>query len=501
MKKLSKGKLASVLALCAFTCGIPILSAPKQPLTAESPAKSGCSLLRASLPQSLLQSQALLNCLPLPGTQALGNAPSGAKTDAQALGNAPSGAKTGSQAGIPAEDGFLVKRQADFQSQLHHAELQEAIDSISEKYGATGVQAAVIEQGIVADTFAYGWATKETDPMTAGHKMRVASISKVVLGMAAMCLQEEGVVGLDEDISRYWGCNVENPAYPDIPITIRSLLSHTSSLEDSSENASLSYYSVQNSLTGSGYSQAVPGDIGSWYYNNYGFDILGITLELASGRMVDDVLKDHLYGKLGIDAAYEAGDIQDTGRLVTLYRDGQVTRSIEDQLLRHCSQQPCEKGVHFCGGLTISAYDLAKLVSVLAEDGAYYQEASGHADGTAVEHMDGNASHPANTYQKIQVLSPDSVEQMERIYNQPTPEGHYQAFPLRYRHNLYGRNRMFYHTGNAYGVLNCISYDPETGDGVVVLTTGAWESTDKNGIFGICSEINEIAYPILSGNT
>ena len=475
MKKHSRSKLAFVLALCAFTCGIPILTTPEQALTMDNPIASDNSLLQALLPQALLKSQA--------------------------LGKTQPGTETGSLPGILAEDGSLLKRQSDFQSQLHHNELQKAIDSIAEKYGAAGVQVAVIEQGIVADTFAYGWATKDITPMTADHKMRVASISKVVLGMAAMCLQEEGVIGLDEDISRYWDCNVQNPAYPDIPITIRSLLSHTSSMEDASENASLSYYSVQNSLKGSGYSQAVPGEIGSWYYNNYGFDILGITLELASGRMVDEVLKEHLYDKLDIDAAYEAGDIQDTSKLVTLYRDGQAVRTIDDQLLRHCRQQPCEKGVHFCGGLTISAHDLAKLVSVLAEDGAFYQEVPEHADGYTREYMNGDTSHSANTYQKIQVLSPGSVEQMEQIYSQPTPEGHYQALPLRYRHNLYGRNRLFYHTGNAYGVFNCISYDPETGDGVVVLTTGAWESADENGIFGICSEINEKAYLIISGNT
>ena len=38
-----------------------------------------------------------------------------------------------------------------------------------------------------------------------------------------------------------------------------------------------------------------------------------------------------------------------------------------------------------------------------------------------------------------------------------------RALPLRLRFDIYGRDRLYYHTGSAYGVYNLLSYDPDTG--------------------------------------
>ena len=60
-----------------------------------------------------------------------------------------------------------------------------------------------------------------------------------------------------------------------------------------------------------------------------------------------------------------------------------------------------------------------------------------------------------------------------------------------------GRRRrpgVYYHTGSAYGVFNCASYDPATGDGVVVLTVGASGAKDEHGIYKVCAEISNEIY-------
>ena len=56
------------------------------------------------------------------------------------------------------------------------------------------------------------------------------------------------------------------------------------------------------------------------------------------------------------------------------------------------------------------------------------------------------------------------------------------------------RDRLYYHTGSAYGVYNLLSYDPDAGDGVVVLTTGADGGRDEYGIYAVCGEISRILY-------
>ena len=355
--------------------------------------------------------------------------------------------------------------------QLDESEVQKVINEISQKYGAAGVQVAIVDNGSVIASFAYGWATKETEPMTADHKMRVASISKVVVGMVAMLLQEDGIVDIDASIGDYWGVTVQNPSYPDSPISIRSILSHTSSIISYSDDYSTDYSSIRSRLTNC-YRDTEPGNIESRYYNNYAFRVLGSTLEIAADQCMDSILQEKLFSVMDIDASFAAGDIAETDMLVTLYREnGDIGRSVDTQKAIHLSDVPGENGAYFAGGLTISANDLAKLVALLASDGSYYE---------------------------TELLSNTSVETMESYIPTPLSDGSYQAFPLFYAADLYGRGGIYYHPGSAFGVFNCISYDSETGDGVVVLTTGANGSADHYDIYNICDEINEYIYRLIA---
>lgn len=362
----------------------------------------------------------------------------------------------------------IPARAADSAAVKNHDAIQAVVDAVAQKYSADGLQVAVVENGVVTDTYAYGWATKNSDAMTANHKLRVASISKVVVGITAQLLREEGVIDLDGDISNYWGVTVKNPRHPTIPITIRSMLTHTSSIMMAGDDVSRAYKSVKSKLQGGGFTGNVPGDIAGWGYNNYAFGVLGMTLELAANRVTDDILKQRLYNAMDIDAAFGAGDIKNTDLLATLYQaDGSVARTVAKQKNLHSPTTPGAKGSYFAGGLTASAYDLAKLIALLAGDGRY---------------------------EGVQLMQPESVGEMETYIQTPTPDGSYQAMPMRYWPDLYGRKGIFFHTGSAYGVFNAVTYDPVTGDGVVVLTTGASGAKDEFGIYKVCAEINAEIY-------
>lgn len=353
----------------------------------------------------------------------------------------------------------------------NHEAIQKAVDAAAKKYGAIGLQVAVVENGTVVDTFAYGWATKNTDPMTADHKMRVASLSKIAVGLTAQVLREEGVVDLDAEIGQYWGITVKNSKYPNKPITLRSLLTHTSTLISYGDNESRDYKKVLARLQNGSFTGGVPGDIGYWYYNNYAYGVLGMTLELAANRTTDKILSEKLYAPMGIDAAFGAGDLKNTNLLTTLYRyGGEVARSVATQKASHSSTTPSATGKFFAGGLTISARDFAKLIGMLASDGVY---------------------------EGVQILQPESVALMETLSSKAVPDGSYQALPMRYRPGLYGTKGIYFHTGSAYGVYNAATYDPETGNGVVVLSTGASGSKDANSIYKVCAEINQVIYDIM----
>lgn len=347
-------------------------------------------------------------------------------------------------------------------------QLQQVVEQARADYGATAIQAAVIRDGQVAAQAASGWAVEDQITLTTRHKMRCASLTKVMVGISAGVLIDDGTLDPYADLSGYWGVTARNPSYPDTPITVDMLLTHTSTLSDASGSLSaLKGTAARQRLAGSGYTGGQPGELSSWSYNNYGFSVLGMTLERAADQVLDDVLGEAVLTPMGIDAAFEAGSVDDTGLLCALYYPGSsLSRTVSTQKSYVCIQQPGYRGNFFAGGFTCSAGDMAQLVAMLAEDG---------------------------TYQGQQYLSAETVAYLEQPLGQ-TPDGFYQCRPLRYRENMYGRDRMYYHTGSAYGFYGLLSYDPDTGDGVVVFTTGASGVTDSYGVYAVCGQVAQAVY-------
>ena len=100
-------------------------------------------------------------------------------------------------------------------------------------------------------------------------------------------------------------------------------------------------------------------------------------------------------------------------------------------------------------------------------------------------------------YQGEQLLSPEAVAYLETPLEQPVTykESTFcQCRPLRLQYGMYGREAIYYHTGSAYGFYGLLSYDPATGDGVVVFTTGADGVTDEYGVYAVCAEIARAVY-------
>ena len=59
---------------------------------------------------------------------------------------------------------------------------------------------------------------------------------------------------------------------------------------------------------------------------------------------------------------------------------------------------------------------------------------------------------------------------------------------------LWGQSQLCYHTGSGYGVYSLMSYNPETGNGVVVITTGAYWNVNEHGLYALCSDLSEALY-------
>ena len=353
------------------------------------------------------------------------------------------------------------------QPQLTQTDVDEALADVMEDFSAVAVSVAAIENGQLSQSGAWGWAIRDEREMTADTKLRVASLSKVAVGMCAMAMAQEGILDLDAPLSAYWGESVQNP-YTKAQPTARTLMSHSSSVKDLEISRGLSHLTGLLSR-GSGWRSVEPGDAGGWYYSNFGVCVLGTTLELASGQVLDDYFQSHFCQPMGLTASFFGGNLEEES-LATLYNPSSVGRTAAAQAGESIPDQIGDGASWYPGGLTISAVDLAKLVAVLANGGEY---------------------------EGVSYLEPGTVAEMETPQFQVDP-GETSVFDqcliLRRQENILGRDQIYYHTGSAYGVFSLLTFDPDTGDGVVVLTTGTPRQADEHGLYALCSQLSADLY-------
>lgn len=345
------------------------------------------------------------------------------------------------------------------------AEAAQSADRIAERYGAVGVQAAVIRDGAVRYAYSYGTAVREDNiPVTADTKYRAASLSKFVTEVVFMRLVDEGTVSLDEDVGAYLGYRVRNPSYPDVPVTPRMLMSHIASVIDSGDflEGRLNGSSIPlRELVSSGASYAgyCPGT--QYSYSNFGVSLIGAACEKVTGRSFESLAEEYIFRPLGIDAAYTASALSRPDLLGELYGSGGMTR--DAQLREAFLDIPGETYHLVQGNLTISATDYAKILCRV------YQDASA-ADGGVL-------------------LSAQSAQEMFRA--QSGAEG----FGQWHTGSAVPGISLCCHTGSNFGMFSTFVFSETTGDGVVVLTSGAETGKDADsGIYNVCLDYIRLLY-------
>ena len=335
-------------------------------------------------------------------------------------------------------------------------ELGKLLSEVAEKYGAVGIQVATIKDGMVSSTAEYGWATIDEKPIESDTKIRIASLSKTLVSMVTFKLIEEGKLNLDTDISEYLGVQVKHPDFPNIPITLRMLLTHTSGLADKGYQESLE--KIQEHLQKPESYEEKPGE--KYRYNNYGFGLVGTICECATGKSLNRLAKDYFFNPMSVDASYMGGQLN-SDKVANIYNSkGEIGLAVEDIVdLKSDRTDPGKRMMLYSGGLISSASDFAKLLTLFVNGGMYGG---------------------------VQFLSKESVELMQ---TPQLPNNSVQCMPMKKMAGLYNQDYMYYHTGSAYGVYSLYVYNPETKIGVVVITTGASNVRDRYGIYAVCGDI------------
>ena len=227
---------------------------------------------------------------------------------------------------------------------------------------------------------------------------RIASVSKFVTMLGVMRLVEEGRLGLDRDVGDYLGYPLRNPDFPAQPVTLRMLLSHTSSLRDDagySWGAGVSLRSAMQGKAGVWDGRRVPGAY--FAYSNLNWGVIGTVMEAATGERFDLLMQRLVLQPLAIKGGYNVAALGETerGNLATLYRKrpadggpwnpaGPWFAQADDFSVQMPAApagldqyRPGSNGTLFSptGGLRVSAADLGTLMLMLLDGGRHQGKA------------------------------------------------------------------------------------------------------------------------------
>jgi CubicO group peptidase (beta-lactamase class C family) len=191
-----------------------------------------------------------------------------------------------------------------FTSVTASAQKQDSIDSLVEKkmqeQDLVGVSVGIIVNGRMVKMNGYGMANKEYRVPADEHTVyKLASISKHMIAVAVMKLNEEGKLKLTDKVNEY---------FKDAPaswsnITIRHLLNHTSGLPRESPGFRFNVAQPDSVLIRMAYTTPLTFPTGTnWEYCNLGYFILADIIRQLSGIPFAQYMEKEIFSKFELNS-------------------------------------------------------------------------------------------------------------------------------------------------------------------------------------------------------
>lgn len=389
----------------------------------------------------------------------------------------------GWQAGMGMSSAWAEDSPVEVMKPETKAALEETLQELFEEYHTMGACVAVFQNGRVTYTYCYGNRTKGGDGVTPDSLFQCGSISKMVGNIGLMQLLSEKKIPLDTDVGELLGFPVRHPEYPDTPVTVRQVMTHTAGLNDSSaynegldgDGRSLSRMFSGDWARGSFLAGVKPGS--KSVYSNLGGGLIGALIEKLSGQTLDDYMWENVFAPMGITAAYQPGLLPEDALLCDMYQmpEKRLSKSLQEERAAGAQYADPDPESHYyltAGKLVISAPDLCKLLIALCDDGFY---------------------------DDVQLLGSEMVREMRTRQNDRYSvrcESGRGLFMNIYE-NLQVEGRTLYgHGGKAHGMLCAAYFDPGDRTGVVMLTNGCNNQPMRNGVGLLGREVLTAVYEL-----
>jgi len=329
------------------------------------------------------------------------------------------------------------------------AEAEASIRAIISQTNVVGVSVAVVKNNKIIYSHSFGQKNIEANtPLTDDCIFRIASISKSFSATSIMQLVEAKKLSLEDDASDLIGFPLRNPKFPDKVITLKMLLSHRSSINDSQGYFSLdSINPATNPDYAKCYNNYAPGT--GYMYCNLNYNMTGAIIEKYSGERFDQYVKHHVLDPLDIYGGY-CVDSLDKNRFATIYEFNKETTKFTNSPNAYAprSKEIADYAMGKTtpifsptGGMKISATDLAKYMMMHMN--------LGKANGK-------------------RIISKRSARQMQT----PLSSDENYGLAILKTDKLIEGKTLTGHTGSAYGLYSTMFFEPNEKFGIVVISNG-----------------------------
>ncbi len=326
---------------------------------------------------------------------------------------------------------------------------EAAIQQIMQETPVMGLSVAVVKNNEIIYTHSFGLKDEETNaPLTNDNIFRIASISKSFSATAIMQLVEAKKINLDQDVSELVGFKLRNPKFPETVITLRLMLSHLSSINDSQGYFSLDSINPAKSTNWyKCYNNYEPGK--GYNYCNLNFNMIGTIIEKISGERFDSYIQKHILDPLHLYGGYYVEGL-DKSKFATIY-----------EYQPAAAKFVVSPGAYAPRTAEIAAYEMGYSTPIFSPTGGMKISAKDLAT-----YMMMHANY--GKYNGARIISKKSSKMMQN----PASEIEKYGFAIETSTKIIDGKIMIGHTGSAYGLFSAMFFNPDEKFGIVVISNG-----------------------------
>ncbi|MBQ9705897.1 MAG: beta-lactamase family protein [Paludibacteraceae bacterium] len=346
-------------------------------------------------------------------------------------------------------------------------QFESALEEVRDSMHNVSLAVVYVNDNRIAYSRTFGYRNlADSNKLQTGDLFRIASISKSFTTTALLQQAEQGRVSLQDDVSDLIGFRVRNPRWPDRPITLEMLLSHTSSLCDDAGYFTLDVLNPDSTPDPSAsFKDYAPGT--DYEYCNLNMNMAGAILERLCGTRFDLYIDSCILRPLGLYGGYDT-DRLDRSRLASLYHVSPSGEAVCTDEEAYCSRREALQHYRLgydtpvlspTGGMKLSAESLARYMLMHLNYGT--------------------------TPDGVRILQETSARNMQM----PRSQAQHYGLSL-WQTDRYSPGVLLTgHTGSAYGMRSAMFFRPETKQGFVVISGGAAEryEDDENILDAVLS--------------